>query len=362
MSSTLEHISPFKTGGTSMIQVDFDEDTLNSIRFERLNHPHPRVRLRIEVLWLKYLGYPHEEIATIADVSINTVAGYLKRYRDGGLAELLKVRFNRPSSKLAKHSESIENYFKTHPPASVKEATAKIKELTGVGLSESQVRKFLKNLGMQYRKVGMIPAGADLEKQEKFFDDELSPRLEEAKTGKRSLFFGDASHFVLAPYLGFLWSFARVFVKAPAGRKRFNVLGALNAVTHELITVTNDTYINAVSFCELLIKLAELGLNTPITIVLDNARYQKCALVFEYASRLGIELLYLPPYSPNLNLIERLWKFVKKEVLYSKYYSNFIDFKRAINDCLERTHTTHKKSLDSLLRLRFQNFKKSPII
>ena len=148
-----------------------------------------------------------------------------------------------------------------------------------------------------------------------------------------------------------------MFVKSGAGRQRFTVLGALNAVTHELITVTNDTYINAQSVCELLHKLAALGLSVPITLVLDNARYQKCALVFDLAQSLNIELLYLTTYSPNLNLIERLWKFVKKQCLYSVYYSDFPSFKFAISSCLEQSHTTHKTVLDSLLTLRFQSFK-----
>ena len=97
----------------------------------------------------------------------------------------------------------------------------------------------------------------------------------------------------------------------------------------------------------------------PITIVLDNARYQRCKLVMEKAVELEIELLFLPPYSPNLNLIERLWKFVKKEVLYSKYYDNFEKFKEAITNCLEETETKHKKALDSLLTLKFQTFSKT---
>lgn len=150
----------------------------------------------------------------------------------------------------------------------------------------------------------------------------------------------------------------RLFVKASAGRQRFNVLGALNAITHELILVTNDTYITAESVCELLRKIAALHLNLPITLVLDNARYQKCVIVTALATQLDIELLYLPPYSPNLNLIERLWKFVKNKVLYSKYYPDFGRFKQAITDCLAQTHTTHKGELDTLLKLNFQTFTK----
>ena len=128
-------------------------------------------------------------------------------------------------------------------------------------------------------------------------------------------------------FLAYRGCFTRLFIKAPAGRKRFNVLGALNAVTHELITVTNDTYINAQSFCDLLRRISRLNIGVPITLVLDNARYQKCKPVWALAGSLNIELLYIPLYSPNLNFIERLWKFVKKQCLYSKYYSEFKDFK-----------------------------------
>jgi transposase len=190
----------------------------------------------------------------------------------------------------------------------------------------------------------------------------LEPRLEQAKAGQRAVFFVDAAHFVLGAYLGFLWCFERLFVKTGSGRQRFNVLAAMNAITHELVLVTNDAYINAQSVCELLRKLAALGLSIPITLVLDNARYQKCALVTELAQSLQIELLYLPPYSPNLNLIERLWKFVKKQCLYSTYYAGFAQFKAAISSCLDQCHTTHKQELDSLLTLRFQSFRNTQSI
>lgn len=162
--------------------------------------------------------------------------------------------------------------------------------------------------------------------------------------------------------LGFVWCFERVFIKSSSGRKRFHVLGALNAITHEVITVTNDTYITATQICELLQKLADLGLTIPITLVWDNARYQQCKVVQDLADSLGIELLYLPPYSPNLNLIERLWKFVKNKCLYAKYYENFSQFSTAISDCLKETHFKHKKQLGSLLSLRFQTFDKAQIM
>jgi transposase len=166
----------------------------------------------------------------------------------------------------------------------------------------------------------------------------------------------DAAHFVLGAYLGFLWCFAGVLVRAPSGRQRFNVLGALNAITHQLVTVTNESYITAISVCELLDKLAGLGLSVPITVVMDNARYQRCRLVLEKAASLGIDILFLPTYSPNLNLIERLWKFVRKECLYAKYYEHFELFKRSIEHCLSETTGLHHSALSSLLTLEFQTF------
>jgi transposase len=167
---------------------------------------------------------------------------------------------------------------------------------------------------------------------------------------------------VLAPFLGYLWSLARIFIPAPSGRQRFNVLGALNAITHQRITVTNHTYITATQVCELLTQLAALGLNLPLTVVLDNARYQRCHVVVQHAAALGIELLFLPPDSPNLNLIERLWKFVKKQCLYSKYYTDFDRFTQAISQCLADLPIKHKKELNSLLTLNFQSFQKAQIV
>ena len=105
-------------------------------------------------------------------------------------------------------------------------------------------------------------------------------------------------------------------------------------------------------------KLAASGLGIPITITCDNARYQKCAIGFEVAEELGIAFLYLPSYSPHLNFIERLWKFVRKEYLYSKYYADFDSFRTAISSLIETAHIDKYKELKSLMSWKFQSFKK----
>ena len=278
-------------------------------------------------------------------------------YQQGGIERLTIINFRKPKSKLALFETIIREYFAKTPPSTMAQACADIAKLTGVSSKAEGMRRYMKSLGLKYRKVGAIPAKADIEAQRKFHDDELQPRLTEAKAGKREVYFVDAAHFVLGAFLGYLWSFVRVFVRTPSGRQRFNVLGALNAITKELITITNDTYITSIQVCELLKKIAE-NATIPITLVLDNARYQRCHLVMDLAKELEIELLFLPPYSPNLNLIERLWKLVKKECLYSKYYENFALFRQAIQTFLNTMTKTHQEKLDSLLTLNFQTFTK----
>ena len=198
--------------------------------------------------------------------------------------------------------------------------------------------------------------------QTTFLKEKLEPRLKQARRGRRQVYFVDAAHFVFAPFLGFLWCAVRLFVRAASGRKRYNVLGALDAVTHRLIRVTNHDYINAESVCALLRAVAAASVGLPITLVLDNARYQKCAVVQTLAKSLKIELLYLPGYSPNLNLIERLWRFLAKESLDSTYYEDFGQFTTAIDRCLDDLPTVHKGEMETLLMHRFQTFGNVPLL
>jgi transposase len=192
--------------------------------------------------------------------------------------------------------------------------------------------------------------------QAAFLEGELEPRLKAAGEGKGHVFFVDAAHFVFGTFLCCLWSFTRVFVRAASGRQRFNVLGAWDAVANTLTAVTNTTVVNTGTMCELLEKIAAQGLVGPVTVVLDNAKYQRNAAVQALAKTLGIDLLYLPSYSPNLNLIERLWRLIKRRTLYGKYYPAFADFKAALEQTIRDLPTKHKDSLQSLMTHNFQVF------
>lgn len=184
----------------------------------------------------------------------------------------------------------------------------------------------------------------------------MRPRLDRAVAGKGHVLFVDAAHFVYGTFLCCLWSIARVSVRAASGRQRFNVLGAWDAVARTLGTVTNTTVVNTDTMCELLQAVAARGLVGPVTLVLDNARYQRNKVVMGLAGELGIELLFLPSYSPNLNLIERLWRFTKRKAAYGRYHPTFADFRAAVQDVLDRVPTTHADKLASLMTLNFQEF------
>jgi len=192
--------------------------------------------------------------------------------------------------------------------------------------------------------------------QADFLAAELQPALDAAVAGAGHVFFVDAAHFVFGTFLGCLWSVARVFVRAASGRQRFNVLGAWNAVTRQLLAVTNTTVVNTDTMCDLLRVLAGAGLAGPVTAVLDNARYQRNKVVQALAAELNIRLLFLPSYSPNLNLIERLWGFAKRQSVYGKYHPTFAAFRAAIETTLSGIPTTHADRLKTLMTLRFQQF------
>jgi len=340
-----------------MLQPHFTEEEIDQLYRLFMEHPSGAAKKKLHVVYLKALGLPHQDIVRIARVSGDSVTRYLKAYIEGGVTALCSSNLYCPRSALQPHSAMLKTHFQTHPPHTVAQAAHEIERLTGIKLGLSACRDFMrKRLGMKCRKMAAIPSKADPDKQREFLHTTLEFLLEQEQQGKRRVFFVDAAHFVMQPFLGFLWCFVRQFIPSPSGRKRFNVLGALHATTLQVVTFSNDSYINSYSVVKLICRIAVEFADLPITLVMDNARYQHCRLVMDLATALGIELLFLPPYSPNLNLIERLWKFVKKKCLYSEYYETFTDFKQAIMDCIAEADGAYKQELASLLTLRFQTF------
>ena len=170
----------------------------------------------------------------------------------------------------------------------------------------------------------------------------------------------DASHLIFGIYLSYIWCYEKIYLPSPSGRERLSVLGAMDAVTKEVICVYEDKYVSAITVCEMLRKLAEKSTDgIPVTVFLDNAKYQKCKAVTSLAVELNIELAYLPTYSPNLNLIERYWDFLRENVLDSETFTSYANFKSTIKNFNSIAHEKYKFELNSLMSWNFQILKKT---
>ncbi|MBI4945603.1 MAG: winged helix-turn-helix domain-containing protein [Bacteroidetes bacterium] len=173
------------------------------------------------------------------------MSNWIKVYEEEGLDALCQFNYGTNKSELENHSVSLIKSFMEPPTMSACEARSRIEELTGVNRSPSQVRAFMKRHKMRYIKTGHIPAKADAEKQQAWVKTTLEPAIKEAKEEKCHLLFIDAAHFILEPFICALWCVTPLFIRASAGRNRINVLGVVNAITKEVITFNNTTYINA---------------------------------------------------------------------------------------------------------------------
>jgi len=332
-------------------------EELARLNYERYHYPCPIVQKRLHCIYIKSaLGYSNEKTGLLMDAHRNSVSEWIYTYQHGGYDAIVQVGYGTRKSELETHAGSITELFTTHPPRSLNEAVLKVKELTTVQRSPSCLRSFMKRHHFRFLKTGHIPAKVNTTEQHQWVDTTLKPVIKAAQEGQVHLLFLDAAHFTLQPFLCCLWCIARIFIKASPGRNRINVLGAVNAITQQISTHTNTTYICANCLIAFLKQLKEQYKDKPIAIVLDNARYQHCFLVTTFARSLGIHLLFLPPYSPNLNIIERLWKFTKKEILNAQYYDVPQKFHQAINNFFQNINQNHKTELQKLLTLNFQFF------
>ena len=171
-----------------MIKVVFTEESIKSLKQGKVHHPHHRVRQKMEALFLKSMNFSHAQIISIVGISLNTLTTYLKEFQEGGIEKLQELNFYQKQSQLEEHKVMLQAHFALHPFVSINQAKATIEELTKVSLSPTQIRDFLSKIGLKRRKVGSIPAKADVEKQATFLTEKLFPKLAEAQNGVRQIF------------------------------------------------------------------------------------------------------------------------------------------------------------------------------
>lgn len=339
------------------LQLRVSEADLERLRYERFTYPQVMVQKRLHAVYIKATtSLSNLSIGRLVDLHANTVGHWVRVYKIYGYEALLSSSYGTNRSQLEEHSHSLLTSFDNQPPHSAREAGARIRELCGLVRSEQQVRSFLHRHGLRFIKTGHVPAKCNGQAQQQWVEKELTPWIRAARQGKVHLLFLDAAHFMLQPFVCCLWCVVRLFVRAASGRNRINVLGAVDAISKKVVTMINTTYLNADVLILFLRRLKRRFSRKPIVIVLDNVRYQHCQVVKEAAASLGIRLLFLPPYSPNLNIIERLWRFAKKKILYGRYYDSADKFHGAVRAFFADINKKHHQALHSLLTLNFQFF------
>jgi transposase len=312
-----------------MLTLKLSESEISTLRYEMYHYPDAIVQKRFHSIYLKGTQplLSCSKIAMYLGLHRTTVSCSIRTYNSSGIEGLKYNNYGTNKSELSKNQISIIEHLTQNPTYSLAHAKQEIESLTGQVRSISSISTFLKKNGFKFRKIGQIPAKADTIKQSQFIENELNPVIEKAKKGEIALLFIDSAHFVMGVFLCYLWSIKRLFIASPSGRQRLNVIGAIDAITKQVYFQTNITYVNAIALADFLRYLRRQILEIPIVIVLDNARYQHCKFVIEVAQSLGITLLFLPPYSPNLNIIERLWKLVKKKYFMLSIIKIFNSFK-----------------------------------
>jgi transposase len=341
-----------------MLTLEVPVKEIPLLRYEKYHNRLVTFQKRAEIILLlaEHPYLQRQQIASIVDVDRDTVSNIIKLYNTLGFIGLMSVQFKGQKSALNAHQTVLETHFIQNPPLSSKQAIHSIKELTSIERSPSQVRNWMNKAGMRYQKTGQIPAKADPIKQVEWLKTVFEPLAEQAKKEEIILLFADSMHCVMGVFLCFLWSLKRVFIRSSPGRQRINVVGAVNAITKKVSIMTNTETVNGLTIMAFLSYLREIYMVLPIYIILDNAKYQHCKAVIAFAATLNIHLIFLPTYSPNLNIIERLWKWTKIKCLYAKHYENFTEFSNAIENTLKNANDKHQKELETLLTLKFQRF------
>ena len=309
---------------------------------------------RIKAVYLLAIGYTVAEVAKVLMLDEDTIRNYTKRYSEGGIKKLLNDGHIGSKSYLsAEQTKALEEHLEDTTYLAVEAIVAHVEETYHVAYSENGMNQLLHRIGFVYKKAKIVPGKANAEAQEKYLEEYRRMLKNKAKNDPHYFLDGVHPQHNTMPAYGWVKKGKDKLIKANTGRKRININGALNAEKLEVVKRIDET-INAQSTIALFKQLeAKHPLAESIYITLDNAGYYRSKLVSEYLATSRIKLMFLPPYSPNLNLIERLWKFMKKTVLYNKYYEKFSSFEDAINEFFENLKC-YDKELRSLLTQNFQ--------
>lgn len=297
------------------------------------------------------------DYATLADMlSLDEVSirRYEKGYLEKGKEEYLNNNYSGYWGKLNSFQLArLINELNNKLYQTTQEITDWIKKEFGITFNSQGLVHLLKRIGFVYKKTKLIPSKADIEKQKTFL--EYFNKLRKGLNKDEVIYFGDAVHPQHNTQISYGWiqKGKEKEIKSNTGRTRVNINGVLNPETKEVI-FREDKTINAESTIELYKEIERRNENKDkIYIIIDNARYYKNKVLNEYLKNSKIKQIFLPPYSPNLNLIERLWKLMKKKVIYNKYYEKYSEFREKIFEFFNNLQI-YENEVNSLITYNFQ--------
>jgi len=309
---------------------------------------------RIKAILLLNKGFSYEEIAEILLIDDTTVRRWHKIFSTKGIKTLLKDNYSGGTGKLTPDELSeLSLHLDQKIYLTAKEICAYVEKEYGVIYTSKGMTSLLHTLGFSYKKPKHVPGKANRQAQEEFIEEYTE--LKENKAPEDRIYFMDGVHPLhnSQPAFGWIKKGKEAVLKTNTGRQRININGAYDIEKHKVV-IREDESINAqstIALFEQMLKEQPLGM---LYIILDNARYYRSKLVQEFIlENTRIELVFLPPYSPNLNIIERLWKFFKKKTTYNQYYEKFAVFKETCMGFFQNIEK-YKIELETLMTDNFQ--------
>lgn len=302
---------------------------LRAAHKEAVKRKDARAAYKINAVILLGSNWSSEEVSEALLLDDETLRNYVKKYQEGGFKGLIETFHLGGFAKLSAEQifqlcEELDKNIYT----STKDICFYVQVNFGCLYTLSGMTDLLHRLGYVYKKPKLVPAQPNVEAQEQFlkqFNDFLENKRED-----EVVMFVDAFHPVHNTLAGHGWmrKGSQKELSSNTGRDRLNIHGAMNAETFETTIIASEDSVNSESTLLLFKQLEDLyPLAAFIYVILDNARYHFSKEVQAWLNNSRIKLVFLPTYSPELNLIERLWKIFKKHILYNKYYKTFEAFK-----------------------------------
>ena len=287
-----------------------------------------RIRDRIKAVLLSDKGWSIAAIAEALLISDDAVREHISEYKE---SKKLKPESGGSVEKISiEQSAQLERHLQDHTYLYVKDIAAYVQAQFRITYTTQGLTGWLRRHGFSYKKPAIVPGKANREQQEKWLDD--YQRLRQNLPKDEAICFTDGVHPThnVQPAYGWIKKGVRKEIPANTGRMRLNLSGVIDIVSHNVL-VQEDLTLNAESTIRFFQNVEKAYPTTKrIHVFCDNAAYYRNKKVKQYLEKSRICLHFLPPYSPNLNPIERLWKWMKERVLYNTYYPEFEDFKASI--------------------------------